>query len=256
MIFFMVCKLQILFGFKTSLWGVPNIKISDIFSKMGQVVYLHFFSYNQHRFWAFTQMQRAHAGLQDCKGLQFYKMLGTGAGAGFSLRPDFSTYALLSVWDSEDDKKQAFSNSSVLRSCFDRSATQRIYALRPIHTHGKWSGQSPFVVQEPLGDKPIGVITRATLNPSRLIDFWRHVPQASQAIKEAKGVGFFKGIGEWPFVQQATFSVWESAEAIRTFAYVSQAHASIVKKTRERKWYKEDMFNRFEVLSEEKTPLT
>ena len=102
---------------------------------------------------------------------------------------------------------------------------------------------------------PIGVITRATLNPSRLIDFWRHVPQASKAIKEAKGVGFFKGIGEWPFVQQATFSVWESAEAIRTFAYVSQAHASIVKKTRERKWYKEDMFNRFEVLSEEKTPL-
>jgi heme-degrading monooxygenase HmoA len=99
-----------------------------------------------------------------------------------------------------------------------------------------------------LGDKPIGVITRATLNPSRLIDFWRHVPQASQAIKEAKGVGFFKGIGEWPFVQQATFSVWESAEAIRTFAYVSQAHASIVKKTRERKWYKEDMFNRFEVI--------
>jgi heme-degrading monooxygenase HmoA len=182
-------------------------------------------------------------------------MLGTGAGAGFSLRPDFSTYALLSVWDSEDDKKRAFVNSPVLQAFFDRSAMQRIYALRPIHTHGKWSGQSPFVLQEPLGDKPIGVITRATLNPSRLIDFWRHVPQASQAIKEAKGVGFFKGIGEWPFVQQATFSVWESAEAIRTFAYVSQAHASIVKKTRERKWYKEDMFNRFEVLSEEKTPL-
>ena len=106
-----------------------------------------------------------------------------------------------------------------------------------------------------MGDKPIGVITRATLNPTRLLEFWRHVPQASRAIKQAKGVGFFKGIGEWPFVQQATFSVWESAEAIRTFAYVSQAHASIVKKTRQRKWYKEDMFNRFEVLSEEKTPL-
>ena len=102
---FQVSKLQILFGFKTSLLGVHRIKISDIFSMMGQVVYLHFFTYNQHRFWAFTQMQRAHARLQDCKGLQFYKLLGTGAGAGFSLRPDFSTYALLSVWDNEDDKK-------------------------------------------------------------------------------------------------------------------------------------------------------
>ena len=223
---------------------------------MRQVVYLHFFSYSKHRFWAFTQMQRAHAGLQQCKGLQFYKMLGTGAGAGFSLRPDFSTYALLTVWDTEQCKVKAFNKAAVLQAFFDRSAEQRIYSLRPIHTHGNWSGQSPFEVQKPLGDKPIGVITRATLNPTRLLDFWRHVPQASRAIKQAKGVGFFKGIGEWPFVQQATFSVWESAEAIRTFAYVSQAHASIVKKTRERKWYKEDMFNRFEVLSEEKIPLT
>ena len=222
---------------------------------MRQVVYLHFFSYSKHRFWAFTQMQRAHAGLQQCKGLQFYKMLGTGAGAGFSLRPDFSTYALLTVWDTEQCKVKAFDKAAVLQAFFDRSAEQRIYSLSPIHTHGNWSGQSPFEVQKPLGDKPIGVITRATLNPTRLFEFWRHVPQASRAIKQAKGVGFFKGIGEWPFVQQATFSVWESAEAIRTFAYVSQAHASIVKKTRQRKWYKEDMFNRFEVLSEEKTPL-
>ena len=221
---------------------------------MRQVVYLHFFSYSKHRFWAFTQMQRAHAGLQQCKGLQFYKMLGTGAGAGFSLRPDFSTYALLTVWDTEQCKVKAFDKAAVLQAFFDRSAEQRIYSLSPIHTHGNWSGQSPFEVQKPLGDKPIGVITRATLNPTRLLEFWRHVPQASRAIKQAKGVGFFKGIGEWPFVQQATFSVWESAEAIRTFAYVSQAHASIVKKTRQRKWYKEDMFNRFEVLNEEKTP--
>ena len=221
---------------------------------MRQVVYLHFFSYSKHRFWAFTQMQRAHAGLQQCKGLQFYTMLGTGAGAGFSLRPDFSTYALLTVWDTEQCKLKAFDKAAILQAFFDRSAGQRIYSLSPIHTHGNWSGQSPFEVQKPLGDKPIGVITRATLNPTRLLEFWRHVPQASRAIKQAKGVGFFKGIGEWPFVQQATFSVWESAEAIRTFAYVSQAHASIVKKTRQRKWYKEDMFNRFEVLSEEKTP--
>ena len=221
---------------------------------MRQVVSLHFFSYSKHRFWAFTQMQRAHAGLQQCKGLQFYKMLGTGAGAGFSLRPDFSTYALLTVWDTEQCKVKAFNKAAVLQAFFDRSAEQRIFSLSPIHTHGNWSGQSPFEVQKPLGDKPIGVITRATLNPTRLLEFWRHVPQASRAIKQAKGVGFFKGIGEWPFVQQATFSVWESAEAIRTFAYVSQAHASIVKKTRQRKWYKEDMFNRFEVLNEEKTP--
>ena len=89
--------------------------INDIFMLMRQVVYLHFFSYSKHRFWAFTQMQRAHAGLQQCRGLQFYKMLGTGAGAGFSLRPDFSTYALLTVWDTEQCKVKAFDKAAVYR---------------------------------------------------------------------------------------------------------------------------------------------
>ena len=184
--------------------------------------------------------------LARLQGLQFYKLLGTGAGAGFSLRPDFSTYALLSVWDSEDDKKQAFVNSSVLQAFFERSVMQRIYALRPVHTHGKWSGQSPFLVQEPLGDKPIGVITRATLNPSRLIDFWRHVPQASKAIKEAKGVDFLKGLASGLLYNKRPLAYGKVQKRFVRLL-MSQAHASIVKKTRERKWYKEDMFNRFEV---------
>ena len=214
-----------------------------------QEVYLHFFTYQSHKFWAFTQMQRAHKPLQQVQGLQFYRMLGTGAGAGFSLRPDFSTYALLSVWDHEDDKNRFFKSHPLGKQFFERSQKQVAYHLHPIHSHGHWSGQQPFEAQKSLGDKPIGVITRATLRKSRLIDFWRHVPQASEAIKNAAGVRFFKGIGEWPFVQQATFSVWDDKEAIHTFAYKQKAHADIVRKTKQRKWYKEDMFNRFEVLS-------
>ena len=33
--------------------------------------------------------------------LLFFKLLGTGAGSGFSLYPDFSTYAVLCVWENE-----------------------------------------------------------------------------------------------------------------------------------------------------------
>ena len=222
---------------------------------MRQAVYLHFFSYSKHRFWAFTQMQRAHTGLQQCKGLQFYKMLGTGAGAGFSLRPDFSTYALLTVWDNEQRKEKAFDKAAVLQAFLidlQNSGSIRYVPYTPTAS-GVVSRHLRY--KNLWGINPLGS-SRATLNPFRLIDFWHHVPQASRAIKQAKGVGFFKGIGEWPFVQQATFSIWESAEAIRTFAYESQAHASIVKKTRERKWYKEDMFNRFEIISETINPAT
>ena len=37
--------------------------------------------------------------LKNTKGIQFFKFLGTGGGQGFSLKPDFSTYAFLGVWD-------------------------------------------------------------------------------------------------------------------------------------------------------------
>ncbi len=41
----------------------------------------------------------ANSSLAKIEGLQFYKLLGTGGGAGFSLTPDFGTYAFLGVWD-------------------------------------------------------------------------------------------------------------------------------------------------------------
>ena len=96
--------------------------------------------------------------------------------------------------------------------------------------------------------KPIAIITRATLNFGKLFEFWQSVPKASNAIKSAKGVSWFKGIGEVPFIQQATFSIWENLESVTNFAYKNINHSEIVKKTRKRKWYKEDLFSRFEII--------
>ena len=31
----------------------------------------------------------------------FFKLMGTGGGNGFSLKPDFGTYAFLGVWESK-----------------------------------------------------------------------------------------------------------------------------------------------------------
>ena len=76
------------------------------------------------------------------------------------------------------------------------------------------------------------------------------MPAASKAIEKAVGVHYFKGIGEWPFIQQATVSIWENFESVNTFAYKDKAHAAIVKKTRQMKWYKEDLFSRFQLLSD------
>jgi hypothetical protein len=83
-----------------------------------------------------------------------------------------------------------------------------------------------------------------------LFSFWKSVPLASKAIENAKGVQYYKGIGEWPFIQQATISIWDNFEAVNTFAYKDKAHADIVKKTKQMKWYKEDLFSRFYLISD------
>ncbi len=60
--------------------------------------------------------------------------------------------------------------------------------------------------------------------------FWRHVPQAAKAIETAEGVRYFKGIGEWPFIQQATISIWNSLDDVMQFAYRHKAHAQVLSK--------------------------
>ena len=62
-----------------------------------------FFSFTKNKFWAFKQMGLAPFLLDNVKGLLFFKFLGTGGGKGFSLWPDFSTYAFMGVWEHKND---------------------------------------------------------------------------------------------------------------------------------------------------------
>ena len=57
------------------------------------------------------------------------------------------------------------------------------------------------------------------------------------------------GVGEIPWIKQATFSIWESKAAMKNFAYGMKEHAEVIQKTRQQKWYSEDMFTRFKVLT-------
>ena len=64
------------------------------------------------------------------------------------------------------------------------------------------------------------------------------MPKASKAIEAAHGVLYYKGIGEWPFIQQATISIWNSLEEVMQFFYKDNAHKQIVKQTKKERWYK------------------
>ena len=56
------------------------------------------------------------------------------------------------------------------------------------------------------------------------------------------------GVGERQVGLQGTFSMWESAAALRSFAYAGRAHAEVVRQTARQRWYAEELFAGFAVL--------
>ena len=223
---------------------------------MPAVTTLTLFTFKRNKFWAFKQMGIAAGKLKSVEGLQFFKFLGTGGGSGFSLTPDFSTYAFLGVWNDRSQYNDCMNEHPVFLQYKEKASSQRELVLSPVNSHGKWSGKNPFKTQENQKSRfedsnlKAVVITRATLRWNRLLSFWKAVPAASRAINNAQGVSYFKGIGELPFIQQATVSIWESFDAVNTFAYKGKEHATIVKETKQKKWYKEDLFSRFFLISD------
>ncbi len=216
---------------------------------MPQVTTLTFFRYPDFRgkLWAFWMMQFAHAPLSRTKGLQLYKLMGSGK-SGFNPFPDWSVYALLQLWDSEEDAHAFFEKSKLMRRYRKRSSEQWTLFMKNITAKGAWGGQNPFEVTAGLDEANpiISVITRATIKPGLLWKFWRHVPSSQQPLEGNKGLIFTKGIGEAPFMQMATFSIWKDKKALMDFAYRSKGHQEAIKKTRELNWYKEELFSRFQ----------
>jgi hypothetical protein len=209
------------------------------------------------RFQAFANMGRFLMKSAREDGLLFSKLMGSGK--NFGLVPDFSTYVFLAVWEN-DTFADAFSQThtyQLLQQGNDQTGT--LY-LRPQRTHGLWNGQNPFLPIPPafasghLPESPVAVLTRATIHSYALLDFWRHVPQARQRLYDHHdNLLFGIGVGEVPLVHQCTISVWRSSAAVEQYAYRQSGHKEIVQLTRQRQWYREELFARFSVLKAEGT---
>ena len=212
---------------------------------------LHFFQYSglQDRVWGFGMMQFAHAHLAKTEGLVFYRLMGSGRGQGFNPFPDWGTYALLCVWESEAHAERFLRHSPLMQQYREHTTDIWTIFLQHLGAKGKWAGRNPFGERNPLladaEGQPLAVITRATIRTRRLVDFWKYVPQSERQLSGNKGLLFTKGIGEVPIVQMATFSIWRDRKSLMEFAYRGKDHRTAIKMTRDLDWYKEEMFARF-----------
>lgn len=216
---------------------------------MSQITTLTFFKYNTlaTKLWAFGMMQFAHKPLSKERGLLHYKLMGSGKD-GFNPFADWSVYALLQVWENEEAADSFFNTSNLYQRYVGKTEKQWTLYLKSIKAKGTWAGVNPFAQSTSINEENpyIAVITRATIKPKMLRTFWKYVPASQEPLKENKGLLFTKGIGEVPFLQMATFSLWKDKESLMDFAYKSREHAEAIKKTKTLDWYSEELFSRFE----------
>jgi hypothetical protein len=203
------------------------------------------------RAWAFAQMGLARPLVASAPGLRFWKLLGSGQGAGFSLRPNFSRYALFAVWETDEAARAFLADSDFARRYHARAEEVWTVRMRPVAAKGAWSGASPLHPLDAASEGPVAVLTRATLRWRKLGAFWSAVPAASAALDRASGRIASIGVGEAPFVRQATFSLWASGESLRDYAYRDAAHVAAIRRTRDEDWYAEELFARFRPVGSE-----
>lgn len=215
------------------------------------ITFLHYRGL-RNKIWGFGMMQFAHRELGGVMGQQFYKLMGSGKGQGFNPFPDWSTYCLLQIWESEQQADRFFQSSKLVEKYKNRTGRMRIFYMKNIMAKGAWSGSNPFIASSELDtrDMKLAIITRATIKWTKLWKFWAYVPTAQKHLASMPGLIYTKGLGEVPIIQMATFSIWENKKALQAFAYQSEEHKTAIRMTRKLNWYKEELFARFQVFRE------
>jgi len=197
---------------------------------------------------AVARMATERRRVRTLPGVRFAKLLGTGDGRTFTVRDsDPLRWGLLATWTDRASARAFERSATAARWRRLAEETWRV-ELRPLAARGRWSRREPFGA--PAGgrwDGPVAAVTRARLALTRSAAFWRAVPPVSLDLTGRPGLRLAVGIGEAPVGLQGTFSLWESARALREFAYAGEAHRSVVERTATERWYAEELFARFAV---------
>ena len=185
--------------------------------------------------------------LRRTQGVTFAKMLGCGKGETFTpTDADPTRWGCLVVISQSE--LAALDSSTTVTKWRSKSISEFRVILDPIAATGMWSKQKPFEPSAPTNfDGQVVAITRARIKASQTMRFFKSVPPVTASLHSSPGLISTIGIGEAPIGLQGTFSLWESTQAIKDFAYKGAAHQKAIAQTSEFDWYAEELFARFAV---------
>ncbi len=172
--------------------------------------------------------------------------MGCGKNGTFDKHPDWNQWAILINSESPYPITIPFIDGWI--KLFNAKVST--ITLQPIEGHGTWDGKEAFgqLPKQTDYEGKIAVLTRATIRLSKLTAFWSNVEGVAKQMATADGLITSIGIGEVPFIKQATFSIWESKKQMKDFAYKMKEHAEVIRKTKKEDWYSEEMFVRFKII--------
>lgn len=176
----------------------------------------------------------------------FWRLLGTADGGSTSGGADPRRTALFAVWQDEA-ALESFVDEHPIADRWARAEEAWHVRLRSLGGHGRWRGVDVLdgLARGEAGG-PVAVITRAYVRLSAWREFRRTRPGVDTELHGAPGLLDVVGVGEAPVARMATFSLWQSAEDARRFAYGMPRHRGAVEQSRARGWFSEEMFARFE----------
>nr|WP_239479960.1 spheroidene monooxygenase [Actibacterium sp. 188UL27-1] len=181
----------------------------------------------------------------------FWKLCGSGTGEGFTPVPNTAVWAILATWPDEATARTRIADAPVFRRWRARATESWTVFLQTTSARGAWSGRNPFPPQADTPAGPLAALTRATVKPRIALKFWKRVPSISKVIGADPNVAFKIGIGEVPWMQQVTFSIWPSAAAMAEFARRPDGpHAQAIDAVREGHWFREELYARFRILGD------
>ena len=198
--------------------------------------------------WGWTRIVKGPNPWLAIDGMRFAKVMGSGYEGGFSLKPSSSRQGLFLVFHTALAATDFLAQSTMLQGYRERARELCIVQMRTWSCRGSWDGTALDVTCSAPTQGPIAALTRASIHLHKAPAFWNHAPPSQNAIEGVQGVQLAVGLGEAPFLRQATFTIWDNVPAMDAYAR-SGPHLEAIKAAAQHQYFSESMFARFVPIS-------